>query len=83
MESLSLCSFESDGLSELASWISDSVRNSTSYCLEQAEYIEFITKSLYLFSNISWVKTLGTLILIVFDEIDIGSQLLIQVLKLT
>ena len=63
--------------------LSDIIINSILYVLEQTAFIEFITKSLYLFSKISWVKEFGTLIFIVLEDIEIGSQLLIQVLKLT
>ena len=64
-------------------FISEAIKNSILYNFEQIDLIELATKSLYLFSKISWVKEFGTLILIVSFEIDIGSQLFIQVLKLT
>ena len=62
---------------------SDEIRNSILNNFEHTTFIELATKSLYLFSKISWVKELGTLIFIVSEEIEIGSQLFIQVLKLT
>ena len=64
-------------------YASEAITNSIVYSFEQTAFIELATRSLYRLSKISCVKEFGTLIFNVSEDIDIGSQLLIQVLKLT
>ncbi len=69
--------------SECNSLVSDSIKNSILYFLDEISFIALATKSLYRCSNMSLVNSLGTPSFMLSEDIDKGSQLFIQVLKLT